>query len=69
MQLPPGRPAPGVLFHWAAPTGDGWRAVDVYHSRDATDALAQNEIGPVVAELGMPLPQISEYEVPSYLAR
>lgn len=69
MQLPPGSPAPGVLFHWAAPTADGMRAVDVYESREAADHLAQNEIGPVAGELGMPMPQISEYEVHSYLAR
>jgi hypothetical protein len=63
MQLPSGRPAPGVLFHWAAPTPDGMRAVDVYESREAADRLAQDEIGPVAAELGMPMPQITEYEV------
>jgi hypothetical protein len=69
MQLPAGRPAPGVLFHWAAPTAEGLRAVDVYETREAADALAQNEIGPIAAELGMPMPQIAEYEVHSYLAR
>lgn len=69
MQLPAGRPAPGVLFHWAAPTGEGLRAVDVYESREAADQLAQNQIGPIAADLGLPMPQITEYEVHAYLAR
>ena len=69
LQLPPGKPAPGVLFHWAAPNGDGLRAVDVYETREAADRLAQDAIGPIAAELGMPMPQITEYEVHSYLAR
>jgi len=68
MQLQPGRPAPGVLFHWAASTQDGVRAVDVYESREAADQLAQTEIGPIAADLGMPMPQITEYEVHSYLS-
>ena len=67
--LPPGRPAAGVLFHWAAPTGDGLRAVDVYESREAADRLASDAIGPISAELGMSMPEISEYEVHAYLAR
>ena len=35
MGLAPGRSVPGVLFHWAAATKDGMRAVDVYESRQA----------------------------------
>ena len=41
------RTAPGVLFHWSAPTGDGMRAVDVYESRDAADRLVAETIGPI----------------------
>ena len=62
-----GRAGPGVLFHWAAQTGDGMRAVDVYESREAADELAQSRIGPLVAELGLPMPEISEYDVHAYL--
>ena len=60
--LPAGRSAPGVLFHWAAPSSDGVRAVDVYESREAADRLAQEQIGPIAGELGLPAPAISEYE-------
>ncbi len=43
--LEPGRTAPGVLFHWAAETDAGMRAVDVYESREAADRLMRDHIG------------------------
>ncbi len=66
--LAPGRSAPGVLFHWAAPTDEGMRAVDVYESRDAADRLVHDRIGPIAANLGLPMPEITEYEVHNVLA-
>jgi hypothetical protein len=39
------------------------RAVDVYESREGADQLVQDHIGPVAAGLGLPLPDITEYEV------
>ena len=65
--LEPGRSAPGVVFHWATSTGDGMRAVDVYKSREAADRLVQDVIAPIATELGLPLPEISEYEVHNLL--
>ena len=62
------RAAPGVLFHWVTPTADGMRATDVYESREAADALVEEHIGPVAGELGLPLPEISEYDVHRLLA-
>jgi len=67
--LAPGRSAPGVLFHWAAATDEGMRAVDVYESREAADRLVQEAIGPIAAELGLPLPDIAEFEVHNILTR
>lgn len=67
MGLAPGRSVPGVLFHWAAATKDGMRAVDVYESRQAADELARNHIGPLAGELGLPMPEISEFEVHALL--
>ena len=58
-----GHAAPGVLFHWAAQTDEGMKAVDVYDSREAADRLAQDKIGPIVAELSLPMPRISEFDV------
>ena len=66
LSLEPGRPAQGVLFHWAAVTDDGVRAVDVYESKEAADNLVSEAIGPIASEMGLPLPEITEYEVYSY---
>jgi hypothetical protein len=55
--------APGVLFHWVTTTLDGMRATDVYESRQAADALVQDQLGPIASELGLPLPEITEFEV------
>ncbi|HEY2814861.1 MAG TPA: hypothetical protein VGJ03_15450 [Acidimicrobiales bacterium] len=65
--LEPGKSAPGVLFHWAAATDDGVRAVDVYESREAADELVQHHIGPIAGALGLPLPEITEFEVHNLL--
>ena len=67
LELEPGRSAPGVLFHWAAATDDGMRAVDVYDSREAADRLVQDHIGPIAGALGLPLPDITELEVHNLL--
>lgn len=63
-----GRPAPGVLFHWAAITERGVKAVDVYATREQADELAAGTIAPLVAELGLTMPEIREYEVHALLA-
>lgn len=65
--LEPGRSAPGVVFHWAAATDDGMRAVDVYESREAADVLVGESIGPIAGEMGLPLPEITEYEIHNLL--
>lgn len=62
-----GRAAPGVLYHWAAATSEGMHAVDVYESREAADALARDQIGPLAQELGLSMPEITEYEVHAIL--
>ena len=62
-----GHSAPGVLFHWAAATDGGMKAVDVYESREQADALAQERIAPLVHELGLTMPEIREYEVHALL--
>jgi len=65
--LAPGESAKGVLFHWAAATDDGMRAVDVYETRADADRLVQDAIGPIAGELGLPLPEITELEVYNHL--
>ena len=58
--------APGVLFHWSAATDDGMRAIDVYETREAADTLA-GLIGPLAGELGLAMPEITEFPVHDYL--
>ena len=62
-----GHSAPGVIFHWAGPTPEGMRAVDVYESREAADRLVQEKVGPAATALGLPLPEIIETEVHAIL--
>ncbi len=69
MNLERDRLWPGNMFHWAAVTPSGIHVVDVYESREAGDRLAQEQIAPVAMELGLPMPEITEYEVHSVLAR
>ncbi|MET3919804.1 hypothetical protein [Arthrobacter sp. UYEF20] len=59
--------APGSLFHWAAATDGGIRVTDVWKSREEFDAFAQEQIGPITAEAGMPTPTTTFYEVDYYL--
>lgn len=62
-----GRTAPpGVLYHWAAATPDGMYAVDVYEDREAADRLGEG-LGPLVQELGLPMPAITEFVVHTIL--
>jgi hypothetical protein len=62
-----GHSAPGVLFHWAAETPEGMRAVDVYESREAADRLVQEKIAPAAQALRLPLPVVTELPVHNYL--
>jgi len=65
--LAAGQSASGVLFHWAAETDTGMRAVDVYNTSGDADRLVQDVIGPIAGELGLPLPEITELEIHNYL--
>lgn len=65
--LAPGTSASGVLFHWAAVTANGVRAVDVYDSAEAGDALVNEGIGPIAGAMGLPLPEIQQFEVHNFL--
>ena len=67
LDLAPGESAPGVLFHWAAATDEGIRAVDVYASQEVADTLVTSSIGPIATDMGLPLPDIQQYEVHNLL--
>lgn len=62
-----GHAAPGVLFHVAGPTDDGFRAIDVYDSLESADRLANEKVIPIVMALGLTPPEISQFDVHSTL--
>ena len=63
----PGHGAPGSLFHWVTATEDGIRVTDVWETREEFDRFAEEQIGPITAEVGFPaLPEITFYDVHNY---
>ncbi len=64
-----GRAWPGNVFHWAAATDDGILAVDVSESAEAADRLVGDYLAPVIAELGLSTPKVTQHEVHNYLSR
>lgn len=69
MGFRPGGPgAPGGLFHWVTKTDDGIRVIDVWDSRDTFEKFAQEKIGPITQEVGVPgPPETKFFEVHNYL--
>ena len=65
---PGGAGGPGSLFHWVTRTDDGFRVVDVWETREAFDAFAQEKIGPLTQEVGIPgPPTMTFFEVHNYM--
>lgn len=64
---PRGPAAPEVLFHWVAKTEDGIRVTDVWTSREAFDAFAQAQIGPITQAMGLEPPKLQVFELHNYL--
>jgi hypothetical protein len=58
---------PGGLFHWITKTDGGLRVTDVWEDREHFDKFAQEQIGPITQEMGLPQPQITFHEVHNYL--
>ena len=65
---PRGESAPNSLFHWVTATDNGIRVVDVWESREAFDAFAEDQIGPHTQAVGITNPPVMTfYEVHNYL--
>ena len=65
---PGGAGAPGGLFHWVAATGDGIRVTDVWETAEQFEQFAEQQIGPLTQEVGVPgPPEVTIYEVHNYL--
>lgn len=68
MRLHPCGPGlPGSLFHWSRRTLDGVRVTEVWQSHQHFEFTFREEIEPRLSETGLPQPEITTYEVHSYL--
>lgn len=68
MNFKPGGPGgPGLMFHWATGTEDGIQVTDVWASREQFDRFADEQIGPLTQQAGLPAPGLTFHDVHSYL--
>ncbi len=69
MHFTPGGPgAPGGLFHWCTATDGGIRITAVWESRKQFEQFAEQQIGPLTAEVGdLGPPKMTLYDVHNYL--
>ncbi len=58
---------PGSLFQWVRETDVGVRVTQVWASREDFDACAHDRILPAAAELRIPPPETTVYQVHSHL--
>ena len=64
---PGGAGPPGALFHWATATDSGIRVTDVWESQEQFDRFAEEQIGPISAEVGLPgPPSVTSHDVHSH---
>jgi hypothetical protein len=45
--------APGLLFHAAGPTADGWRVIEVWESQEAMNRFMQEQVMPAMQRAGV----------------
>jgi hypothetical protein len=70
MRLSPVGPGvSGSLFQWSRHTPDGVRVTEVWQSHNHFEIFLREEIEPRLAEVGMRKPEITTYEVHSYLTQ
>jgi len=60
------RLAPGNVLHAAGSFGGGFRAVDVFESREVADRVLQ-QVGQLAGSAGLGVPTISEFETHNLL--
>ena len=63
-----GKVPPGAIFHWCAKTDNGFRVVDFWESQEAFDKFAEEQIGPLSAEVGLGAPSVTPHEVHNTLS-
>jgi hypothetical protein len=70
MRLSPCGPGvTGSLFQWSRRTLDGVRVTEVWQSRQYFEITFREEIQPCLSEIGLPDPEITTYEVHSFLTQ
>jgi hypothetical protein len=70
MRLSPCGPGvTGSLFQWSRRTLDGVRVTEVWQSRQYFEITFREEIQPRLSEIGLPHPEITTYEVHSFLTQ
>jgi hypothetical protein len=58
--------APGNMLHAAGSFNDGFRALDVFESREAADRVA-SEVSEAAEAVGLPPPTVAEFETHNLL--
>jgi hypothetical protein len=53
----------GVISHYAGPTPTGWCVVDIWQSQEAFDNFFSSRLGPTLAKVGIPEPNVTPFEV------
>jgi hypothetical protein len=70
MRLRPGGPGlTGSLFQWSRRTPDGVRVTEVWRSRELFDIFFREEIEPLLPAAGLREPEITTYDVHTYLTQ
>ena len=70
MRLSPDGPGvTGSLFQWSRHTPDGVRVTEVWQSHTHFEVFLRKEIEPRLSAVGMREPEITTYEVHSYLTQ
>jgi hypothetical protein len=64
---PGGASEPGCLFHYATPTEDGFRGVDVWESVEAFERFVRERLRPVLEHLSIEPPEVTVSPVHNYL--
>ncbi|MFD6391719.1 hypothetical protein ACWF9G_25510 [Nocardia sp. NPDC055029] len=67
---PGGTGGPGLIFHLARKTDDGFHVTDVWESAGQFQEFAQTTIGPLTQEVGLTTqPTVTIHEIYNYLTQ
>jgi hypothetical protein len=53
----------GIISHVAGPSGRDWVVVDVWQSQAHFDKFMASRLGPAMAKVGIPQPEVTPFEV------